>query len=218
MLQNYLKRPVLLLILLGAATGCLAALAALAFNTPARAFGIGLAYFCGIFLGGWLTMGAVSLCGRLLMALYERQYRIVTQAISDTETAFSRVDELLTAGGRRRSPRQRQPRKPATPTPPFLAAISRFLWKISAWAWSLGFLWTSSGAIILLLHRIGGLDHSPILYLLPAAGILLLLTAAGTYAAAFFRQWQMLRRTRSMLHELLAIEQELAADLAAARR
>ena len=213
-MTQFLKRPLVLMLLAGAATGLIAAGAALAFNTPGRAFGIGLAYFFGIFLGGWLTMGAVSLCGRVLMALYERQYRVVNQVMSDTESAFDRVDELMNAGGRRRTRSQRQQRKPPAETPAFLAAISRFLWKISAYAWSIGFLWTSSGLIILGLHIIGRLGNSPALYLLPIGGILLLATAAGTYMGAFFRQWQMLRRSRSMLQELLSIEQELAADVA----
>ncbi len=217
MLQQFLKRPVVLLILLGAATGSIAGLVALVNDTPFRAFSVGLAYFCGIALGGWLTMGAVSGFGKLAMRLLDWQQLKIDQVMSDTERAFDRVDALMNTVGRAQVRRRRKSRNLWRP-PAFLSALSRFLWKISAYVYSIGVLWTASGLIILVLHRISGLGNSPNLYLLPVGGGLLLTTALATYLSGYLRLWQMMRRSAELRDELLSIEQDLVAEAGNRRR
>lgn len=217
MLQQFLKRPMVLLILLGTATGAIAGLVALVNDTPFRAFGVGLAYFVGIVMGGWLTMGAVSGFGKLAMRLLDWQQQKIDRVISDTERAFDRVDELMNTVGRAQVRRRRKARNLWQP-PAFLSALSRFLWKISAYVYSIGVLWTASGLIILGLHLLGGLGNSANLYLLPVGGGLLLATALATYLSGYLRLWQMMRRSEELRDELLDIEQELAAEAGNRRR
>ena len=212
MTSSNLQRPLILLFLLGAATGLVAVAVALATgNAAPRALGIGFAYLCGIFLGGWLTMGAVSALSRLATFILDRQQAHIDRVLGDTERAFDRVEALIKAGGRdrisHRSWRRRTPWQP----PAFLKAISRGIWKISPYAVSIGILWTACGLIILALHRIGGLGNPLPLYALPVGGGLLLALALGSYLFGYLRLWRMLRRGKAMLAELLSIERELTA-------
>ena len=209
-----LKRPLILLFLLGAGTGLIAAAVALAVgNGPGYAFGVGLAYLCGVFLGGWLTMGALSALGKLAMFILDRQQEQIDRVMGATEQAFDRVTALMDDMGRDKVLRH-PARRRKTPGPPsaFGQALSKWLWKISPYTGSIGILWTACGLIILALHSIGGLGNPPALYALPVGGIILLSLAAGIYLSGYWRLWQMLRRAKDMLAELRAIEQELTAE------
>jgi len=209
-----LKRPLILLFLLGAGTGLIAAAVALAVgNGPGYAFGVGSAYLCGVFLGGWLTMGAVSALGKLAMFMLDRQQEQIDRVMGATEQAFDRVTELMDGVGRDQVLRHPARRRKAPGQPPaFLQALSRWLWKISPYTGSIGILWTACGLIILALHSIGGLGSPLALYALPVGGIMLSSLALGIYLSGYWRLWQMLRRAQAMLAELLAIEQELTAE------
>ena len=212
MTSSNLQRPLVLLFLLGAATGLVAVAVALATgNAAPRALGIGFAYLCGIFLGGWLTMGAVSALSRLATFILDRQQAHIDRVLGDTERAFDRVEALIKAGGRDRISHRSWRRKTPWQPPAFLKAISRGIWKISPYAVSIGILWTACGLIILALHRIGGLGNPLPLYALPAGGGLLLALALGSYLFGYLRLWRMLRRSKAMLAELLSIERELTA-------
>lgn len=212
MTSSNLQRPLILLFLLGAATGLVAVAVALATgNAAPRALGIGFAYLCGIFLGGWLTMGAVAALSRLATFILDRQQAHIDRVLGDTERAFDRVEALIKAGGRDRISHRSWRRKTPWQPPVFLKAISRGIWKISPYAVSIGILWTACGLIILALHRIGGLGNPLPLYALPVGGGLLLALALGSYLFGYLRLWRMLRRGKAMLAELLSIERELTA-------
>lgn len=215
MTSKSLKRPLVLLFLLGAGTGLIAAAVALAVgNGPGYAFGVGLAYLCGVFLGGWLTMGALSALGKLAMFILDRQQAQIDRVMGATEQAFDRVAELMDGMGRDKILRH-PARRRKTPGPPsaFGQALSKGLWKISPYTGSIGILWTACGLIILALHSIGGLGSPPALYALPVGGLILLSLALGIYLSGYWRLWQMLRRAKDMLAELRAIEQELTAEM-----
>ena len=212
MTSSNLQRPLILLFLLGAATGLVAVAVAVATgNAAPRALGIGFAYLCGIFLGGWLTMGAVSALSRLATFMLDRQQAHIDRVLGDTERAFDRVEALIKASGRDRISHRSWRRKTPWQPPAFLKAISRGIWKISPYAVSIGILWTACGLIILALHRIGGLGNPLPLYALPVGGGLLLALALGSYLFGYLRLWRMLRRSKAMLAELLSIERELTA-------
>lgn len=212
LIGNYPKRSLFLLFLLGAATGLVAMVVAVAAGTaPLRALGMGLAYLCGIFLGGWLTIGALSLLSRLATFMLDRQQESIDRVLGDTERAFDRVETLMKSGAGAELTRQRRRRSPWQP-PAFLKAIGKALWKASPYTCALGVLGTACGLIILGLHRIGGLGDPLPLYVLALGGAILLAQACGVYLWGYLRLWRMLGRAKGMLADLLDIEREILAN------
>lgn len=167
---------------------------------------VGLAWFIGVALGGWLGLATARLLSAGFLTIYKRQIERVNATV---DGVVSRLTLLLDAKGIViPSHNGHSLRANDTPSPFFKAR--RSLWSFSWRFYPLGIIGTFSYGLVITLSYVGGIDIS--LHL-----ILLALAAAVTFPALMFAwvfplalTWRIIHISRRLLRKIDRIEQQSA--------
>ena len=173
------------------------------------AVAVGLAWFIGVALGGWLGLATARLLSAGFLTIYKRQIARANAAVSKVVSRLAALQVLLDAKGIViPSHNGHSPLADYTPSPYFKAGCS--LWSFSWRFYPLGIIGTFAYGLVITLSYVGGIDIS-------LHSILLALAAAVTFPALLFAwlfplalNWRILNISRQLLQVADSIEQQSA--------
>ena len=162
---------------------------------------VGLAWFIGVSLGGWLGLATFRLLIAGFRLIYKNQSARVLTALSRLETRSVAFRSLLDKDSVATLSRNGHPH-PSNANSPIFSKLLWPLWRFSWYFYPLGIIGTFAYGLVLILYYVGGMSISPRLIIL-AAG------AAVTFPALLFAwlfpiilNWTILNGCRAALREI----------------